>query len=97
MVKLKLPPSWIRQKFDKWRQEIKKWKENIRATEEDKFVDLVLSLKKNDSIKDFVMKTLVEKIGETRTVEHVMEILEEKCSKMECEKIVDVMKRISRF
>ena len=42
-------------------------------------------------------KTLVEKIGETRTVEHVMEILTEKYSKTECEKIADIMKKISGF
>ena len=97
LVKLRLPPSWIGQKFDKWRQEVNKWKENNKSTEEDKFVDLVESLKKNDSIKDFMTKTLVEKIGETRTVEHVMEILAEKYSKTECEKIADVMKKISGF
>ena len=97
LVKLRVPPAWIGQKFDKWKQEIEKWKENNRATEEDKYVDLVESLKKNDSIKDFVTKTLVEKAGETRTVERVLEILEEKYSKTECEKLADLMKRISGF
>ena len=42
-------------------------------------------------------KTLVEKIGETRTVESVMEVLAEKYSKTECEKIADMMKKISGF
>ena len=65
--------------------------------EEDKFVDLVEGLKKNDSIKDFVTKALVEKIGETRTVERVMEILAEKYSKTEWEKIADIIKKISGF
>ena len=55
------------------------------------------SLKKNDSIKDFVTKMLVEKAGETRTVELILEILEEKYSKTECEKLADLMKRISGF
>ena len=42
-------------------------------------------------------KTLVEKIGETRTVERVMEVLAEKYSNTDCEKIADVMKKISGF
>ena len=55
------------------------------------------SLKKNDSIKDFVSRTLVEKAGETRTVDHTLEILEEKYSKTECEKLADLMRKISGF
>ena len=55
------------------------------------------SLKKNETIKEFVTKTLVEKIGETRTVECVMEVLAEKYSKTVCEKIAEVMRKISRF
>ena len=43
------------------------------------------------------MKTLVEKAGETRTVERILEILEEKYLKTECEKLADLMKRISGF
>ena len=30
------------------------------------------SLKKNENIKEFVVKTLVEKVGETRTVKRVL-------------------------
>ena len=55
------------------------------------------SLKKNDSIKDFVTKTLVEKAGDMRTVESILEILEENYSKTECEKLADLMKRINGF
>ena len=62
LIKARLPPGWVGQKFDKWRTEVKKWKENNRFTDEEKFLDLLESLKKNDKIKEFVTKTLVEKI-----------------------------------
>lgn len=39
------------------------------------------SLKKNESIKDFVVKTLVEKVGETRMVKGVLEVIIEKFGK----------------
>ena len=51
LVKSRWPPTWIGQKFDKWRLEIEKWKENNKSTEEDKYVDLMESLKKNETIK----------------------------------------------
>ena len=47
LVNARWPPVWIGQKFDKWRLEIEKWKENNKSTEEDKYVDLLESLKKN--------------------------------------------------
>ena len=97
LVKSRWPPVWIGQKFDKWRLEIEKWKENNKSTEEDKYVDLLESLKKNDTIKEFVTKTLVENIGETRTVDRVLTVMAEKYSKTVCEKITETMKRISGF
>ena len=69
----------------------------MSTVSEDKYTDLIESLKKNDSIKDFMTKTLVEKAGETRTVDRTLEILEEKYSKTECEKLVDLMRKISGF
>ena len=62
LIKARLPPVWVGQKFDKWKLEVEKWKENNRSTDEEKFVDLLESLKKNEAIKEFVTKTLVEKI-----------------------------------
>ena len=60
-------------------------------------MDLLESLKKNDTIKDFVTKTLVEKVCETRTVDRVLNVMAEKYSKTTCEKIKDTMKKISGF
>ena len=40
---------------------------------------------------------MVEKIGETRTVESVLDVMAEKYSKTICEKITETMKRISGF
>ena len=97
LVKSRWPPVWTGQKFDKWKSEIEKWSQNNKSTEEDKYMDLLESLKKNDTIKDFVTKTLVEKVGETRTVIRILDVMAEKYSKTTCEKITDTMKKISGF
>ena len=97
LVKSRWPPGWSGQKFDKWRTEIEKWSQNNKSTEEDKYMDLIESLKKNDTIKDFVTKSLIEKVGETRTVDQVLNVMAEKYSKTTCEKIKDTMKKISEF
>merc|ERR1711984_37868 len=97
LIKERWPPVWIGQKFDKWRLEIEKWKENNKSTEEDKYVDLLESLMKNETIKEFVTKTLVDKVGDTRTVDRVLTVMAEKYSKTTCEKITDTIKKISGF
>ena len=51
LIKARPPPNWVGQKFEKWKLEVEKWKENNRSTDEEKFVDLLESLKKNDTIK----------------------------------------------
>merc|ERR1712030_54609 len=94
LVKPRAPPGWSGQRFDKWRVEIENWSTNNRAIEEDKFVDLIESLKKNDAIKEFVSKSLLDKVGETRTVEKILGVLAEKYSKTICEQIKDTMKKI---
>ena len=88
---------WSGQKFDKWKLEIEKWTENNKSTEEDKYVDLMESLKKNKIIQYFVTKTLVEKIGITRTVKRVLDLMAEKYAKTTKEKIMETMKKISGF
>ena len=76
---------------------MEKWAENNRATEEDRFVDLFESLKKNEPIKTYVNKTLVEKLGERREVKTGLDVMSEKYSKTMCERIIGVMKIISRM
>merc|ERR1712148_127139 len=70
---------------------------NNKSTEEDKFMDLVESLKKTEAIKDFVSKTLLEKVGDTRTIEKILSVMAEKFSKTICEQIRDTMKKICIF
>ena len=55
------------------------------------------SLKKNEAIKEFVMKMLVEKLGDVRTVDRVLTVMAEKYSMTICEKITEVMKTICVF
>ena len=52
-----------------------KWFENNRARKEEKYIDFLESLKKNEVIKEFVVRTLVEKVGETRTVTRILEVI----------------------
>ena len=52
-------------------------------------------MKKNEVIKEFVVKTLVEKVGETRTVKRILEVMTEKFDKNLSEKTTDMMRKIS--
>ena len=65
--------------------------------EEDKYVDLLESLKKNDTIKEYMNRTLIEKVGENRNVKKVLEVMTEKYSRTKGEKMLEVMKNISGF
>ena len=51
LVKPRFPPIWSGQKFDRYKKEIETWSANNKSTEEDKYVDLLESLKKNYTIK----------------------------------------------
>ena len=95
LVKSRQPPLWSGQKYDRWRIEVEKWYDNNKASDEEKYIDLLESLKKNEAIKEFVVKTLVEKVGETRTVKRILEVMAEKFDKNMSEKTNDMMRKIS--
>ena len=73
----------------------REWFDNNKATEEEKYIDLLESLKKNEVIKEFVVRTLVEKVGETRTVKRILEVMTEKFDKNLSEKTTEMMRKIS--
>ena len=58
---------------------------------------MIESLKKNEVIREFVHRTLVEKVGDIITVKRVLDIMMEKYSKTKDEKILELMKKISNF
>ena len=95
LVKSRQPPLWSGQQFDRWRIEVERWYENNKASDEEKYIDLLESLKKNEVIKEFVVKTLVEKVGTTRTVMRILEVMTEKFDKNMSEKTIDMMRKIS--
>ena len=95
LTKPRLPPLWSGQKYDRWKIEVEKWFDNNKSTDEEKYIDLLESLKKNDAVKEFVVKTLVEKVGNTRTVKKILEVMTEKFAKTTSEKTSDMMKKIS--
>ena len=89
------PPTWTGQQFDRWKVEITNWHDNGRGNEEENILDLIESLKKNEAIKAFVNSTLIEKVGETRTVYKVLEMISEKLDRNMSEKTLDMMRKIS--
>ena len=59
--------SQFRSLIDGWKVGVEILYENNRSSDEEKYIDLLESLKKNEVIKDFVVNTLVEKVRTTRT------------------------------
>ena len=76
---------------------MEKWAQNNKASEDDKYIDLMESLKKNDKIKDYVQRTLIEKVADTRTVKKILDVLGEKYSITKAERLLFLMKEISEF
>merc|ERR1711962_1621067 len=75
--------------------EVISWHNHGRGNNEEKFLDLIESRKKNDVIKVFVNRTLIEKIGTTRTVDRILEIMSEKFYINMGEKTIEIMRKIS--
>ena len=97
LVKTRFPPIWSGQLFDRWKIEVERWSTNNKSSDEDKYVDLLESLKKNDAIKEYVNRTLIEKVGEDRNVKKVLDVMNEKFSKTKGENLLELMKDISGF
>ena len=60
-------------------------------------MDLLVSLKKNDTIKEYVNRTLIEKVGQNRSVKKALDVMTGKYSRTKGEKMLDMMKNISGF
>ena len=87
-------PEWRGGDFELWRKEIVEWNRTHNSREEDKYQDVLENLKKNGSIREFVINTLIRKVGETKTVDRILEIMSEKYERNVGEKIMGVMKKI---
>ena len=57
---------------------MERWYENNKSSDEEKYIDVLECLKKNEVIKDFVVRTLVEKVRKTRTVKRILYLIIEK-------------------
>ncbi len=71
IVKPRPPPLWTGQKFDRWKVEVMSWRNHSRGNDEEKYLDLEESLKKNEAIKECVRRTLKEKVGESKTITRI--------------------------
>merc|ERR1711867_173747 len=94
LVKPRPPPLWTGQKFHRWKVEVISWHNHGRGLDEEKYLDMIESLKKNEVIKEFVNKTLMERVGETRTVDRILEIMSEKFDRNIGEKTLEMMRKI---
>ncbi len=54
------------------------WSNHGRGNDEEKYLYLIENLKKNEVIKEFVNRTLIERVGETGSVDMILEIMSEK-------------------
>ena len=89
-------PMWTGYRFEEWKIEIEKWNENLQnVSDEDKYNDLLESLKKNNQIQEFVKNTLIERVRDTRTVARILEVMSEKYGRNTGEKVLDLAKRMS--
>ena len=78
---------------------MEKWSENNASPEETKYDDLITRLKKNNNekLKNYVNKTLIERMRDMKEVKKVLDILEEKYAKTKCERIKEIEQRWSDF
>ena len=58
-------------------------------------IKIYWSLKKSEVIKEFIVNTLVEKVGTTRTATRILEVISEKFDKNMGEKTSEMMRKIS--
>ena len=72
-------PIWTGYRYEEWTTEIERWNENLRnVSDEEKYMQLLESLKKNSDIKDFVNNTLIGRFRDRRTVAGILEVMSEK-------------------
>ena len=90
-------PKWIGQEFEVWRKEMEKWTENDKSSEETKYCNVMESLKKNDRIKEYVVRTLAEKTENDRKVSAILDVMAEKYERTESERCLELMKEIVNF
>ena len=89
-------PEWRGGDFELWKKEIETWNTTHHSREEEKYQDVLETLKKNGSIREFVINTLIRKVGDTKTVDRILEIMSEKFERNVGEKTIGVMKKICR-
>merc|ERR1712115_754247 len=90
-------PKWIGQEFEVWRKEMEKWHENDKSTKETKYCNVIESLKKNDKIKDYVVRTLAEKTENDRKVTAILKVMAEKYERTDSERCLVLMTEIVNF
>merc|ERR1712177_2478 len=90
-------PKWIGQEFEVWKKEMEKWHENYKSSEETKYCNVMESLKKNDRIKEYIVRTLADKTENDRKVSAILDVMAKKYERTESERCLGLMKEIANF
>ena len=99
ITKAKPPPIWVGQTFERFKLEIEDWSSNNKDSEYNKYNDLIENLKKNETVKDYVITVVIDRTARSssRTVQAVLEVLAEKYARTKAEKCNDILEKIVGF
>jgi hypothetical protein len=89
-------PVWAGGDFDLWKSEVVGWAEKNTDDEYHKCQDLIESLKKNETVKKYVVDVILEGtvLVVDKTVKKVLDIMSDRFEKTKAEKLKDVFKNM---
>ena len=87
-------PKWLGQSYDIWMNEIDRWTKNEKSLDKTKYCDVLESLKKNDTVKDYAISLIVERTERLRVFKSILDVMDEKYLKKVDEKTLEVIKSI---
>ena len=93
------PPIWVGQTFERFKTEIEDWCSNNKDSEYNKYNDLIESLKKNETLKEYVITVVIDRTAKnaSKTVQAVLDVIAEKYAKTKAEKCSDIIEKIFDF
>ena len=99
ITKAHSPPIWVGQTFERFRKEIEDWSCNNKDSEYNKYNDFIESLKKNETVKEYVITVVIDRTSKntTKSVQDVLDVLAEKYAKTKAEKCSDIIEKIVGF
>ena len=92
ITKVKRPPSWVGQDYERFEKEVKNWEANNKDPPETKYGDFLESLKKEPKVSSHTIGVIIDKTEEAtdRTVGKILEVLKSKHGRTKVEKVKDI-------